>query len=55
MNGTNLALGFVAGWETSGGDRTVGAETHVNNELAELTEGGLVRRFWVHGCEKTFP
>ena len=40
------------------GGSSVGAETHVNNELVEVrgfqkvTDGGLVRRSWVDGSEE---
>ena len=40
------------------GREPVGAETCIDNELAEVggfqkvTEGGLVRRFWVDGSEE---
>ena len=36
MNGTSLALGSIAGSGTSGGGMTMGTETRVNNELAEV-------------------
>ena len=50
--GQVLHQGLLQGWET------VGVETHVNNELAEVggfqkvTNGGLVRRSWVDGSEE---
>ena len=50
--GQVLHRGILQGWES------VGAETHVNNDLAEVgsfrkvTEGGLVKRSWVDGLER---
>ena len=52
------ALGSTAGPGASGDGRSVGAEIHVHNQLAEVgvfcikvPEGGLVRRSWVEGSE----
>ena len=48
VNGTSFAPGL----------EPVGVETGVNDELVEVecfwkvTEGGLARRFWVHGSEE---
>ena len=36
MNGTSFALGSVARLRASGGGRTMGAETSVNNGFAEV-------------------
>ena len=36
VNGINLASGSIAGLGASGGGRTVGAETRVDNELVEV-------------------
>ena len=50
VNGTSLASGSIAGLGASGGGRSVGAETSIHNEFAEVagflkvTEGGLLRR-----------
>ena len=58
MNDTNLALGSIAGLGAGWGGRSVGVETSVHNELAEVggffkvTEGALVRRSWVEGSEE---
>ena len=58
MNSTSPASGSIAGPGGCGGGRSVGRESHVNNELVEVggfwkkTEGGLVRRSWVDGLEK---
>ena len=38
MNETNLTTGPIAGSGASGDDRFMGAETGVNNELAEIGE-----------------
>ena len=40
MNGTSLASRSIAGSGACGGDRSVGEETCVNNELAEV--GGFL-------------
>ena len=51
--GQILHQGLLQGWEP------VGAETHVDNELAKVRgfsegnrRGGLVRRSWVDGSEE---
>ena len=58
MNGAGLTSGSIARSGAFGGGSSVGVETHVNNVLAEVrafskvTDGGLVRRSWVHGSEE---
>ena len=59
VNRTSLALGSIAGSGICGSGRSMGAETCIHNELAEVggfffkvTEGGLVRRSWVEGSEE---
>ena len=41
MKGTSLASGSIAGLGASEGGRSVGAETSVHNELAEV--GGFLK------------
>ena len=58
VNGAGLTSGSIARSGASGDGSTVGAETHVDNELAKVrgfSEGdrrGLVRRSWVDGSEE---
>ena len=58
-NGAGLTLGSIARSGAYGDGSSVGAETQVDNELAEVggsfrkvAEGGLVRRSWVDGSEE---
>ena len=57
VNGTNLALGSIAGSGACGGGRSLGAETHVNNELAEVGGFGKdIQGRWIGGEDmETFP
>ena len=56
VNGAGLTSVSIARSGASGGGSTVGAETHVNNELAKVRGflGGdrRVRRSWVDGSEE---
>ena len=57
VNGAGLTSGSITRSGACGDDSTVGAETGVDNELAEVgrfseSDGGLVRRSWVDGSEE---
>ena len=58
VNGAGLTSESVVRSGASGGGSTVGAETHVDNELVKvrdfrkMTDRDLVRRSWVDGSEE---
>ena len=58
VNGASLTTRSITRSGASGGGSAVGAEIRVNNELAKVrgfqkvTDGDLVRRFWVDGSEE---
>ena len=57
VNWANLTLGFIARPGACGDGSSVGAETRIDNELAEVggfsgDRGGLVRRSWVDGSQE---
>ena len=50
VNGTGLTSGSIARSGAYGGSSSMGVETRIDNELAEV--GGLVRRSWVDGSKE---
>ena len=58
VNGTGITSRSIARSGACGGGSSVGAESYVNNDLAEVggfwkvTEEDLVRRSWVEGSEE---
>ena len=58
VNGAGLTSGSTARSGACGSGSYVGAETHVDNELAEVrgfqkvTDGDLVRRSWIDGSKR---